>query len=67
MRRFKVSGMTCSSCAMAIERAIWSADKGALVDVDVPKGEVAVETQADTQALVAAIRAAGFGIERVII
>lgn len=62
MRRFKVVGMTCSSCARVVEQAIWSTDKGALVEVDVPKGEVAVETRADTPTLVAAIRAAGFSV-----
>ena len=63
MRRFKVSGMTCSTCVKAIERALWSADKGALVRADLAKGEISVETQVDTPSLMAAIRSAGFSVE----
>ena len=63
MRRFKISGMTCSTCVKAIERAIWSTDKGALVRADLAKSEISVDTQVDSHSLIAAIRSAGFGVE----
>ena len=65
MHRLKVSGMSCASCIKAVERAIWSADAGALVQVDLAKGEVSVETKANGPALVSAIRSIGFGVEGV--
>ena len=66
MRRFKVSGMSCETCVKAVTKAIWSTDVGALVDVDLGKGEVSVESRVGSPNIATAIRNAGFTVERVI-
>ena len=65
MRRFKVSGMTCDSCVNAVVRAIKATDRSASVKIDLASGETAVVTQTDTPSVIAAIRAAGFDVERI--
>lgn len=66
MQRFKVSGMTCNSCVKVVKQAIKATDRSASVAIDLATGVAAVESQTNTPSVVAAIRAAGFGVERII-
>jgi copper chaperone len=61
MMKLSVSGITCGGCAMAIERAIGATMPGTKVEVDVMKGTVAIDTQANNRDQVTtAIEDAGF-------
>lgn len=62
MLKLKVSGMTCSGCANAVRRAIGSLAKDAKVDVDLAKGEVAIDRGPDKAAAIKAIEAAGYDV-----
>lgn len=44
MQRFNVQGMTCGHCVKAVTTAIKDRDPSALVQVDLPTGEVIVES-----------------------
>jgi len=63
MFRFHVPGMTCGGCARSVTDAILSVDPAAEVTTDPPGREVTVNSQADEQALVAALAEAGYRAE----
>jgi copper chaperone len=63
MIRLKVGGMTCAGCVAAVKRAIATALPDASVSVDLARGEVALDGQADRDGAAAAIRGAGFTVE----
>lgn len=64
MFRFHVPGMTCGGCARSVTNAILSVDPAAEVATDPPGREVRVTSQADEQALFAALAEAGYRAER---
>ena len=61
MISLRVTGMTCSSCATAVERIIKAQDPQAMVSVDLAAGQVDVRTPLPAAVLAAAIEAAGYG------
>ncbi len=61
MIKLEVTGMTCGGCVKAVEAVIKSADRGAVVVVDLASGRVDADTTAPAATLVRAIEAAGFG------
>ena len=60
MIRFQVARMTCGGCARSVTNAVKSVDPRAKVEVDIPAGTVAIDTDAGEQELVAVIREAGY-------
>jgi len=59
-KTYRVTGMTCSGCARAVENAIKAAVPGAGVRVDVASGRVTVDGAADDIAVRKAVDEAGF-------
>jgi copper chaperone CopZ len=62
MVRFDVKGMSCNHCVQAVTRAIQDVDTRAQVAVDLDRGEVRIDTQANPEALAAAIEDAGYEV-----
>lgn len=65
MRVFKVEGMTCEHCVRAITGAVQAVDASAQVQVDLPAGEVRVQTSHPVDQVLAAIIDAGYKAEAV--
>jgi copper chaperone len=59
--QLKVEGMTCQHCVAAVRKAL-AAVKGVeeVVDVSLDAGSASVKGNPDTQALIAAVREAGY-------
>ena len=53
----------CGGCVASVEKAIQSVDASALITADIEARRVEVTTQADRQALVTALDAAGYPAE----
>ncbi len=64
MFQFTIPGMTCGGCARRVTNAILSVDPEAQVVTDPPSRDVKVTTQANEQALLAALAEAGYPAER---
>src|SRR5215217_5080071 len=60
MVTFRISDMTCGHCAGSISRAIAGVDPDARVAVDIPRQRVTVTSAATDEALMQAIRQAGY-------
>lgn len=60
MTRFSVPEMSCGHCKSAIEAAVAGVDPKASVDVDLDARTVSVTSDAETAALVAAMKTAGY-------
>lgn len=60
MHQFKVQDMTCSHCAQTVEKAVKSVDAGANVSIDLATKAVKVESAANAESLLTAIRSAGY-------
>jgi copper chaperone len=60
MLRLKVNGMTCGHCVHAVETAVRAAAPGARVQVDLSKGEVTIDGNADPTKVEDAIIDAGY-------
>ncbi len=56
----RVSGMTCNHCVSHVTQALQAVAGVTRVQVTLERGEAVVEGGADPQALVAAVRAAGY-------
>ena len=63
MIEFRVSGMTCDGCALAVTRAIHQRRPNAQVKVDLGQGLVAIADNADAEIISEAIEDAGFAVE----
>jgi copper chaperone len=63
MQVFKVQGMTCGHCVRAVTGALQGVDPQARVEVDLPAKEVRVDSQAEAQALIEAIREEGYQVD----
>jgi len=62
MLKLKVAGMTCGGCVSSVTRAVTTAAPGAKVKIDLQSGEVAIDSPAPKQAIVAAIKDAGYDV-----
>lgn len=60
MLRYQVDDITCGHCVQAITQAVKGVDAGAEVTVNLRAKQVAVTSQASGEAIVQAIRAAGY-------
>ena len=59
--RIKVDGMTCMHCVGAVRKALAAvAGVEEVVEVSLEAGSATVKGNADTEALIAAIKAAGY-------
>ncbi len=61
MRKYKVTGMSCASCSSRVERAVSALEGVDLCAVNLLLGTMQVEGSATDEAIVAAVRAAGYG------
>lgn len=59
-----IENMTCDACARRITNAVRSVDPQAQVTADPPSRKLRLVTQADQQALLAALAEAGYPAER---
>lgn len=60
MQRFNVQGMTCGHCVKAVTTAIKDQDPSALVQVDLPTGEVIVESGLTGEQMIGLISEEGY-------
>jgi copper chaperone len=60
MTKFNVPKMSCGHCTSAIQKEIKAADQGAEVTCDLTDRTVAVESGLSAEALLAAIKSAGY-------
>lgn len=60
MTEFHVPDMSCGHCMAAIEKAVASVDPSADVDVDLAGRRVRVASAASSEAMLAAMKAAGY-------
>lgn len=60
MQVFNVQGMTCGHCVRAVTNAIKGEDPAAEVQVDLAKGEVAVQSQLPAEQIVGLIVEEGY-------
>ena len=63
MQRFNVQGMTCGHCVKAITSAIKAQDSSAIVQIDLPTGEVIVESDLTEQQIVGLIGEEGYQVQ----
>ena len=63
-REYKVSGMSCAACSARVERTVRSLDGVENCAVNLLSGSLRVEGDVSEESLFAAVRAAGYGIER---
>jgi copper chaperone len=64
MLNLKVPDMTCGHCAGTIEKAVKTVDPAAHVTVDLGSSTVAVDSDADENAIRDVIRSAGYDNEK---
>ena len=60
MIKLKIDGMNCGHCKAAVEQAIKGVAGAGSVQVDLEKGEAAVEGDVDAAALVSAVEDNGY-------
>ena len=65
MYALKVDGMTCGGCAASIKRALQQLDNSARVDVDLTDNTVSVDTHVPLEAVINAIKDAGYDIKSI--
>jgi copper chaperone CopZ len=61
--KIKVTGMTCMHCVGAVQRALEQLPGVERAQVSLEQGEALVSGSADGEAMVAAIKAEGYGAE----
>lgn len=59
---FQVQGMTCGHCERAVVHAVREVDADAIVQVDLPTGQVMVESDKSRDALANAIKEEGYTV-----
>jgi copper chaperone len=59
---FQVQGMTCGHCERAVVHAVREVDTEAIVKVDLPTGQVVVESDQPRQMLANAIEEEGYKV-----
>lgn len=60
MLNLTVPDMSCGHCVKAITAAVQALDVQAIVETDLVSKKVTIDTAADTQAVIAAMTAAGY-------
>ena len=60
MQTFNVQGMTCGHCVRAVTNAIKGEDPAADVQIDLAKGEVAVQSQLAAEQVIGLIEEEGY-------
>ena len=60
MQVFNVHGMTCGHCVRAVTNAIKGEDPAAEVQIDLTKGEVAVQSQLPAELIIGLIVEEGY-------
>lgn len=60
MQVFQVQGVRCGGCASKIVDRIKAADPSAMVEIDIPAGELTVESGLAADALIRIIGEAGY-------
>ena len=60
--QFTVDGMTCGHCERAVVHAVRSIDEEAVIKVDLPTGQVMVESDKARDAIASAIREEGYQV-----
>jgi len=60
--QFQVTGMTCGHCERAVVHAVRSIDEEAVIKVDLPTGQVMVESDKARDAIASAIREEGYQV-----
>lgn len=59
----KVTGMSCGHCVKAVEKALGALPGVEAVQVSLEEGKATVQGNADTQAMIAAVKEEGYGAE----
>lgn len=62
MYELQVDGMSCDHCVSAVTKSVRSVDSDAKVDVDLASKKVRIDSQANLEALAAAIAEAGYPV-----
>lgn len=62
IQRYKVSGMTCGDCAIAVTKAVETLTMVERALVDIETGELVVEGEADEQEIRGLVAAAGYEV-----
>ncbi|MDE1165738.1 MAG: heavy-metal-associated domain-containing protein [Pseudomonas sp.] len=62
MQQFNVQGMTCGHCVKAVTRAIQGLDPQAVVEVDLSKALVRVQSGLASEAIAASIKEEGYAV-----
>ena len=57
-----VDGMTCGHCEQAVKNAVLEIDAEAAVQIDRIKGQVKIQTEAQTDSIVKAIEEEGYAV-----
>ena len=60
--QFQVTGMTCGHCERAVVHAVRSIDEDALIKVDLPTGQVVVQSDKARDLIATAIREEGYQV-----
>ena len=60
---FQVQGMTCGHCERAVVHAVREVDADAIIKVDLPTGQVVVESEKSRDAVANAIQEEGYTVE----
>ena len=63
-RDYRITGMSCAACALRVEKAVRSLDGVQACAVNLLSGSLRVEGGVSEESVFAAVRAAGYGIER---
>ena len=63
MYELQVEGMSCNHCISSVTRSIKTIDETATVEIDLATSKVRVESQADLDAVSAAITDAGYSVK----
>ncbi len=64
MQKFKVTGMSCAACSARVEKAVCGVDGVSECNVNFLTGDMIVNDNADTKAVINAVINAGYGIEQ---
>ena len=59
---FQVQGMTCGHCERAVVHAVREIDADAIIQVDLPTGQVVVESEKSRDAVANAIKEEGYTV-----
>lgn len=61
MDKYKVTGMSCAACSLRVEKAVSALDGVDVCAVNLLTGSMTVEGEASSEAVIAAVEAAGYG------